>query len=47
MMKGSAETKGIRNEELSAAQQRLLDANSIIIESYGPPSKTAKRLAIK
>jgi RecA-family ATPase len=47
MMKGSAETKGIRNEELSAAQQRLLDANSIIIEDYGPPSKSAKRLVIK
>ena len=45
-MKGSAETKGISAEELGQAQQRLLDANKIRIDPYGPKSKGAKRLAI-
>jgi RecA-family ATPase len=46
-MRGSAETKGIRDSELFEAQQRLLDANVILIEEYGPPSKEKKRLTIK
>jgi RecA-family ATPase len=47
LMRGSTETKGIRNDELFDAQQRLLDANVIVIEAYGPPSRGQKRLVIK
>jgi hypothetical protein len=46
-MRGSAETKGIRDDELFDAQQRSLDANDIVIENYGPPSRGQKRLVIK
>ena len=45
-MRGSVETKGIRNDELFEAQQRLLDAKEIAIEPYGSPSRGLKRLAI-
>jgi RecA-family ATPase len=47
LMRGSTETKGIRNDELFDAQQRLLDANVIVIGAYGPPSRGQKRLVIK
>jgi RecA-family ATPase len=46
MMRGSTETKGIRDDELADAQQRLLDAGQIKIEPYGPPSKHAKRVVM-
>jgi RecA-family ATPase len=46
MMQGCAETKDIRPKELVEAQQRLLDDGRIRIESYGPASRGAKRLAV-
>jgi RecA-family ATPase len=38
--------KGVREDELEAAQQRLLDANRIHIDNVGPDSKRRKYLAI-
>ena len=45
-MARAPETKGMRESELFEAQQRLLDAHTIEIESYGPPSRGAKRIVI-
>ena len=39
------DAKGIRKDELEAAQQRLLDANKIHIVNIGPSSKRRKYLA--
>jgi RecA-family ATPase len=44
--KGASERKGIRDDELFEAQQRLLDIGQIAIEPYGPASRGAKRLVI-
>jgi RecA-family ATPase len=46
MMRICAEAKGIGDDELAKSQQRLLDAGQIKIETYGPPSKHAKRLVV-
>lgn len=40
------DAKGVRKDELEAAQQRLLDANRIHIDNVGPDSKRRKYLAI-
>jgi RecA-family ATPase len=39
------DAKGVRKDELEAAQQRLLDANRIHIDNVGPVSKRRKYLA--
>jgi RecA-family ATPase len=41
------DAKGMRREELEAAQQRLLDANRIHITNVGPGSKRRKYLAAR
>jgi RecA-family ATPase len=40
-----ADAKGVRKDELEAAQQRLLDANKIHIVNVGPDSKRRKYLS--
>jgi RecA-family ATPase len=40
-----ADAKGVRKDDLEAAQQRLLDANRIHIVNVGPDSKRRKYLA--
>lgn len=38
---------GLSKREMAAAMQRLLDANSIYVEQFGPPSKMRSRLALR